>query len=114
MARDEIGLLAGLKACRAIVDDLITAHRGQIFNTAGNSVVVDFASAIDAMRGRGSSRHRYKECARRHRRTVHTELLGAHRRQGESRSVVVVAGDYLFEQIKRFAQSLRSYRVEIR
>jgi adenylate cyclase len=49
MARDEVGTLTRLKACRAIVDGLIAAHRGRIFNTAGDSVVADFASAVDAV-----------------------------------------------------------------
>jgi TolB-like protein len=49
MARDEVGTLARLKACRAIIDGLIAAHRGRIFNTAGDSVVADFASAVDAV-----------------------------------------------------------------
>src|SRR5690348_14345854 len=49
MARDEVATLARLKACRAIVDGLIASHRGRIFNTAGDSVVADFASAVDAM-----------------------------------------------------------------
>jgi adenylate cyclase len=49
MAQDEIGTLARLKACRAIVDRLIATHRGRIFNTAGDSVVADFASAVDAV-----------------------------------------------------------------
>ena len=49
MARDEIGTLARLKACRVIIDKLIASHRGRIFNTAGDSVVADFASAIDAV-----------------------------------------------------------------
>jgi adenylate cyclase len=49
MARDEIGTLARLKACRAIVDGLIAGHRGRIFNTAGDSVVADFASPVDAV-----------------------------------------------------------------
>ena len=49
MARDEVGTLSRLKACRAIVDGLIAAHRGRIFNTAGDSVVADFASAVDAV-----------------------------------------------------------------
>ncbi len=49
MARDEIGTLTQLKACRAIIDGLITTHRGRIFNTAGDSVVADFASAVDAV-----------------------------------------------------------------
>ena len=49
MARDEIGTLARLKACRVIIDELIALHRGRIFNTAGDSVVADFASAVDAV-----------------------------------------------------------------
>src|SRR5436190_1347454 len=49
MARDEVGTLARLKACRAIIDALIASHRGRIFNTAGDSVVADFASAVDAV-----------------------------------------------------------------
>jgi adenylate cyclase len=49
MARDEVGTLARLKACRGIIDELIASHRGRIFNTAGDSVVADFASAVDAV-----------------------------------------------------------------
>src|SRR5712691_9242171 len=49
MARDEVGTLARLKACRAIIDGLFASHRGRIFNTAGDSVVAAFASAVDAL-----------------------------------------------------------------
>ena len=49
MARDEVGTLARLKACRVIIDELIASHRGRIFNTAGDSVVADFASAVEAV-----------------------------------------------------------------
>src|ERR1700676_2297239 len=49
MARDEVATLDRLKACRAIIDGLIASHRGRIFNTAGDSVVADFASAVDAV-----------------------------------------------------------------
>jgi adenylate cyclase len=49
MARDEVGTLGRLKACRVIIDGLIASHRGRIFNTAGDSVVADFASAVDAV-----------------------------------------------------------------
>lgn len=49
MARDEVGTLARLKVCRAIIDGLIASHRGRIFNTAGDSIVSDFASAVDAV-----------------------------------------------------------------
>jgi adenylate cyclase len=49
MARDEVGTLAQLNACRVIIDGPIAEHRGRIFNTAGDSVVADFASAVDAV-----------------------------------------------------------------
>jgi adenylate cyclase len=49
MGSDEIGTLARLKSCRAILDGLIATHRGRIFNTAGDSVVADFASAVSAV-----------------------------------------------------------------
>ena len=48
MSHDEVGTLARLKACRVIIDGLIATHRGRIFNTAGDSVIADFASAVDA------------------------------------------------------------------
>ena len=51
MGLDEAGTLARLKACRAVMDRLIAGHRGRIFNTAGDSVVADFASAVDAIDG---------------------------------------------------------------
>jgi len=49
MGADEAGTLARLKARREIMDRLIAAHRGRIFNTAGDSVVADFVSAVDAV-----------------------------------------------------------------
>jgi hypothetical protein len=49
MSQDEVGTLARLKACRVIIDGLIATHRGRIFNTAGDSVIADFASAVDAV-----------------------------------------------------------------
>jgi TolB-like protein len=36
------------RAYRVIIDRLIASHRGRIFNTAGDSLVADFASAVDA------------------------------------------------------------------
>ena len=49
MGADEVGTLGRLTVCRAIVDELIATHRGRIFNTAGDSVFADFASAVDAV-----------------------------------------------------------------
>src|SRR6516164_2322249 len=49
MGRDEVGTLRTLQAYRAILDQLIAAHHGRIFNTAGDSVMADFASPVDAV-----------------------------------------------------------------
>src|SRR5499427_7437004 len=49
MGRDEVGTLRTLTAYRIIIDRLITSHRGRIFNTAGDSILADFASAVDAV-----------------------------------------------------------------
>jgi adenylate cyclase len=49
MGRDEVGTLRTLTAYRVIADRLIASHRGRIFNTAGDSLLADFASAVDAV-----------------------------------------------------------------
>src|SRR6202158_1052998 len=49
MGADEAGTFARLKSCRELIDRLIAEHRGRIFNTAGDSIVADFASAVDAV-----------------------------------------------------------------
>jgi TolB-like protein/class 3 adenylate cyclase len=49
MARDEVSTLRTLTAYRVIIDRLIASHRGRIFNTAGDSVLADFGSAVDAV-----------------------------------------------------------------
>lgn len=48
MHADEERTLATLTAHRAIVDDLIVRARGQIFGTAGDSVLAEFPSVVDA------------------------------------------------------------------
>ena len=49
MGQDEVGTLRTLTAYRVIIDRLIASRRGRIFNTAGDSLVADFASAVDAV-----------------------------------------------------------------
>src|SRR5260370_6036317 len=49
MGLDEAGTLRTLTAYRVVIDHLIASHRGRIFNTAGDSLVADFASAVDAV-----------------------------------------------------------------
>ena len=50
MAADEEGTLAALNACRQVIDELIARHHGRIFTTAGDSVMAEFASAVEAVR----------------------------------------------------------------
>jgi TolB-like protein/class 3 adenylate cyclase/Tfp pilus assembly protein PilF len=49
MQLDEMRTLRALRASRTIVDRLIAEHRGRIFTTAGDSVLADFPSAVDAV-----------------------------------------------------------------
>ncbi len=49
MAQDEVGTLRALTAHRKIMDRLITEHGGRIANTAGDSVLAEFPSAVDAV-----------------------------------------------------------------
>ncbi|MEJ1161453.1 adenylate/guanylate cyclase domain-containing protein [Prosthecomicrobium sp. N25] len=46
---DEVGTLQSLRACRKIVDGLIADHGGRIANTAGDSVLAEFPSAVKAV-----------------------------------------------------------------
>jgi len=50
MGTDEVGTLRGLTERRAILDSIIGDHRGRIANTAGDSVLAEFGSAVDAVR----------------------------------------------------------------
>ena len=51
MGADEEGTLARLKAARkALVDPTIAAYRGRIVKTTGDGMLVEFASAVDAVR----------------------------------------------------------------
>jgi len=49
MGADEVGTLKGLTERRAILDKLIGDHGGRIANTAGDSVLAEFGSAVDAV-----------------------------------------------------------------
>jgi len=51
MGADEEGTLAHLKSLRkALIDPKIAEHRGHIFKTTGDGMLVEFASAVDAAR----------------------------------------------------------------
>jgi adenylate cyclase len=49
MGADEVGTLRDLTQRRDILDGLIASRRGRIANTAGDSVLAEFGSAVDAV-----------------------------------------------------------------
>jgi adenylate cyclase len=49
MGSDEVETLRNLMQRRTILDDLIASHRGRIANTAGDSVLAEFGSTVDAV-----------------------------------------------------------------
>src|SRR4051812_26580035 len=49
MGQDEVGTLRTLASHREVMDRLIGEHRGRIANTAGDSVLAEFPSAVDAV-----------------------------------------------------------------
>src|SRR4051812_46999311 len=49
MQSDEAGALAALAAIREATQNQIRGHRGRIANTAGDSVLAEFGSAVEAV-----------------------------------------------------------------
>ncbi|MBT6428538.1 MAG: tetratricopeptide repeat protein [Rhodospirillaceae bacterium] len=49
MGNDEDATVDALKSCRAIIDGSITEHNGRIFGGAGDSVIADFSSPVQAV-----------------------------------------------------------------
>jgi adenylate cyclase len=50
MGTDEVGTLAALKLLRReVVDPAIAEHQGRIVKTTGDGMLVEFASAVDAV-----------------------------------------------------------------
>ena len=50
MERDEAGTLAAVKARRReVIDPLVAKHDGRIFKVLGDGVLVEFASAVNAV-----------------------------------------------------------------
>ncbi len=50
MEADAEATLTTLNACRQVIDGLITDHRGRVFGSAGDSIVAEFASPVEAVR----------------------------------------------------------------
>ncbi len=50
MGEDEERTVRTLRGHRAVFDELLKVHRGRIFNTAGDSILAEFPSAVEAVR----------------------------------------------------------------
>ena len=49
-AADEEATLNTLRAYRKVIDALVGKHNGRVFNTAGDAVLIEFGSAVEAVR----------------------------------------------------------------
>ncbi|MBT4343781.1 MAG: adenylate/guanylate cyclase domain-containing protein, partial [Actinobacteria bacterium] len=49
MGENEEGTLRNLKACRVITDSAIEVNHGRVFGSAGDSVIAEFGSPVDAL-----------------------------------------------------------------
>ena len=49
MGENEDRTLKNLKACRTLTDESITSNHGRIFGSAGDSIIAEFASPVDAV-----------------------------------------------------------------
>ena len=58
MEADEVGTMRSLVAHREVMDRLIAEHGGRIANTAGDSVLAEFPSAVDAVQCAIEVQHR--------------------------------------------------------
>ena len=100
MEADEAGALVALRESRAVFARLIERHRGRIANTAGDGLIADFPSVVEAVR-----------CAV----EVQTELTARNRREAADRAmnfrigvhlgdVMVDGGDLFGEEVNLAAR----------
>src|SRR5216683_3447705 len=50
MAEDEEQTLRTFRAHAQVFESLVAMHRGRIFNTAGDAILAEFSSAVEAVR----------------------------------------------------------------
>ena len=51
MGENEERTLRNLKVCRTLTDESIVAHLGRVFGSAGDSIIAEFGSPVDAIVG---------------------------------------------------------------
>jgi adenylate cyclase len=92
MGVDEEGTLARLKELRrTLIDPKITEHRGRIVKTMGDGLLVQFASAVDAMRCAGEAQ---REIAKQHGETAEDRRIEF--RMGINVGDIVIEGDDIY------------------
>jgi TolB-like protein/class 3 adenylate cyclase/Tfp pilus assembly protein PilF len=50
MRADEEGTYRALRSCRQVIEPLVTDHQGRIFGSAGDGLVAEFSSPVEALR----------------------------------------------------------------
>ena len=91
MERDEDQTLQSFRACKAILDNLFQEHSGRIFNTAGDSVLAEFPSAVSAVICAAEFQKLIKE-----RNASVDSSAEMHFRVGLNMGDVIVEGDNLY------------------
>src|SRR5215813_8724933 len=61
MEHDEERTHAVFRLCHAVIKEIVTNHRGRIFGGAGDSIMVEFASPVEAARAGVDIQHRLAE-----------------------------------------------------
>jgi len=61
MGHDEERAHAAFRTCHAVIKEIVTNHRGRIFGGAGDSIMVEFASPVEAVRAGVDIQHRLTE-----------------------------------------------------
>ena len=107
MEKNEDETLRSFRSCREILDNLFEEHGGRIFNTAGDSVLAEFQSAVSAL-----------VCAKefqkliRDRNTNVPEDGVMHFRVGLNMGDVIVEGDNLYGEGVNVAARLEALSQE--
>ncbi len=79
MGENEDRTLKNLKACRALTDESITANHRGVFGSAGDSIIAEFVSPVDAVMAatefQRNLRLRYEGVAEKDRMLLDTEFV---------------------------------------
>jgi adenylate cyclase len=95
MAADEEGTVATLSTYRGVIDGLVAEHQGRIFGSAGDSVIAEFNSAVQAVR-----------CAVAIQRAMHRRNADLPERQRMELRIGVNLGDVMVENDNLFGDGV--------